>query len=153
MPLVMKGKATNALLDAALRHCSVSRTPERFSRNFSIDCRHRELASSYLILWHPSFGLLPEQSREACSPTPAKIFHLHQGNRDRTVCLYSCSTSSLRAAPNLGLSLEQLPRFFLLSLEPLFFFRAFLPAVSLSPKILKLHTLELSVSSAKAAFS
>ena len=60
---------------------------------------------------------------------------------DVTFCWYSRSNSSLRFQSRLPL--EQLPRFFLLVLEPLFLLRARSPAVSLSPKVLKLHVLEL----------
>ena len=101
-------------------------------------------------LWLPSFGLVRERFRADLPPTIAETFHLHQGDRDRTVRTFRChlllvlpfELLSLRRSQS-RLSLEQLPRFFLLSLEPLFLFRAFLPSVSLSPKILKLHALEL----------
>ena len=60
-------------------------------------------------------------------------------------CLYSRSKSSLRFDPPIWLPLKQLPRFFLLVLELLFLFSKFSPAVSLFPKGLKFHTLELGL--------
>ena len=63
MPLVVKRKATDALLDAELRHLSVSCTAKLISRNFSHDRRCCELASSCLIFWLSLASLFRSSAR------------------------------------------------------------------------------------------
>ena len=106
-------------------------------------------------LWLPSFGPVPERFRADLPPTLAETFHLHQGDRDRTVRTLSLSPSACTPARTplfaplpisvvSGTASTLLPSFLgaVVSL-PRVSSSAFLPAVSLSAKILKLHALEL----------
>ena len=152
MPLVVKRKATDALLDAELRHLSVSCTAKLISRNFSHDRRCCELVSSCPIFWLSLASLFRSSARaleQLFRPFPQGfLFTLAVAERRRAAtsrhlpCVFSLKVLS-ELWSQTRLSTKELPRFFLSDLETLFYLRAFSPAVSLSPKVLKLHACDL----------
>ena len=116
---------------------------------FSHACRLWELQSSCSTLRLPlASAFLSRSSTHACREVPSFCQSVLEEPKGEYFGYWRCFLrvlpleflSSLRSQSRLPL--EQLSRFFLV-LEPLSLLRAFSPTVLFSPKILKLHVLEL----------